>query len=222
MHGQYKLIFNEDTSFTMPEVLEKFSYEDGISPVIAECFRRACLHGHIADMQLAIAAYPEIAGREGLNKPFLHSALEAGQLAAATLLIEHKADIHAVSYHGLNIVHSAVLSYKTEVLDFVLGLPQVKNDSTKIHQKGPSSPMHYALVMDMEDDVRLEMVERLLAWGAQVNVKDISRKEIKASVAALVEKYRRARTAAAGEAAKKGLVDNIAPLPKIHLKPRGS
>uniref|UniRef100_A0A182JF65 Ion transport domain-containing protein n=2 Tax=Anopheles atroparvus TaxID=41427 RepID=A0A182JF65_ANOAO len=97
----------------------------------------------------------------------LHLAADEGNLDCVTLLLARGADVRARNHRGFTPLHLAARSGSADCVEALLKLGGCDPNVADFDQR---TPLHAAV---SKSDASVEMIETLIAWGANVNQRDI-------------------------------------------------
>ncbi|XP_058125302.1 transient receptor potential channel pyrexia-like [Anopheles ziemanni] len=97
----------------------------------------------------------------------LHLAADEGNLECVTLLLAKGADVRARNHRGFTPLHLAARSGSAECVEALLKLGGCDPNVADFDQR---TPLHAAV---SKSDAAVEMIETLVAWGANVNQRDV-------------------------------------------------
>ncbi|MCL2646815.1 MAG: ankyrin repeat domain-containing protein [Phycisphaerales bacterium] len=132
------------------------STDDGNRPL-----NDACYNGVDEIARLLIEAGADVNAISCCDSPLKH-AIYDGDDEIARLLIEAGVDINAIYYFGPPLLHAIFGEHHLDIIDYLL-----RSGADPNFSNGDGTPLHFA-VRDRQQDV----VQALLAHGADVNAKD--------------------------------------------------
>ncbi|XP_053677281.1 transient receptor potential channel pyrexia-like [Anopheles nili] len=97
----------------------------------------------------------------------LHLAADEGNLDCVTQLITRGADVRARNHRGFTPLHLAARSGSADCVEALLKLGGCDPNLADFDQR---TPLHAAI---SKSDTAVEMIETLIAWGANVNQRDV-------------------------------------------------
>ncbi|XP_058060809.1 transient receptor potential channel pyrexia-like [Anopheles bellator] len=113
-------------------------------------------------------ANPNVRIRQGDKEmTALHLAADEGNLDCVTQLLARGADVRARNHRGFTPLHLAARSGSADCLEALLKLGGSDPNVTDFDQR---TPLHTAVG---KSDAAVEMLETLIAWGANVNQRDV-------------------------------------------------
>ena len=98
--------------------------------------------------------------------PLTFACLDGGRLDNMEMLIQYGADINARDIDGETLLHYASRYSKQEIVEFLLKLNQISVNAANNNQAAP-------LMFACFDGGRLDNMETLLQFGADINARDI-------------------------------------------------
>ncbi|XP_061516912.1 transient receptor potential channel pyrexia [Anopheles gambiae] len=97
----------------------------------------------------------------------LHLAADEGNLDCVTQLLARGADVRARNHRGFTPLHLAARSGSADCVEALLKLGGCDPNMADFDQR---TPLHAAV---SKSDTAVEMIETLIAWGANVNQRDV-------------------------------------------------
>uniref|UniRef100_A0A182QEN6 Ion transport domain-containing protein n=1 Tax=Anopheles farauti TaxID=69004 RepID=A0A182QEN6_9DIPT len=97
----------------------------------------------------------------------LHLAADEGNLDCVTQLLARGADVRARNHRGFTALHLAARSGSADCVEALLKLGGCDPNMADFDQR---TPLHAAV---SKSDTAVEMIETLIAWGANVNQRDV-------------------------------------------------
>uniref|UniRef100_A0A182N8V8 Ion transport domain-containing protein n=1 Tax=Anopheles dirus TaxID=7168 RepID=A0A182N8V8_9DIPT len=114
------------------------------------------------------SADPNVRIRQGDKQmTALHLAADEGNLDCVTQLLARGADVRARNHRGFTALHLAARSGSADCVEALLKLGGCDPNMADFDQR---TPLHAAV---SKSDTAVEMIETLIAWGANVNQRDV-------------------------------------------------
>lgn len=101
------------------------------------------------------------------NHDLLRLAIKVNNLAAVKIILAHYGAVSKITIYGLSVLHWAALCARVEIVEYLLGLPDIESIIDLLCDKRRASALHYAV-----ESKSKRIVKMLCERKANVNLQD--------------------------------------------------